>query len=266
MLIDVHAQLGYATPGAPNPRQLASYADSCGLEYVLVSNRDAASLPSGAADRDEAEANVACLKACQVHAALVPLYRARPGRMDSHIHAMAGALALEPFVGVVFAPEENGFDAGAPLLEPYLAALEAAGRPGLFCVSLDPRGTPARVYDAARRHPRLPIVMVVTGPSRAAWAAALDTLRTCLRLKDANLFLATAHAKCEDMAAAVQALDADHFLYGGMCQDDSEAASGGPVSFLKELRGLLSPEAFAAVSGGNAAKLFGLTPRRSGHD
>ncbi|HMQ17144.1 MAG TPA: hypothetical protein PKC49_14335, partial [Phycisphaerae bacterium] len=145
MRIDVHRHIG-ELPGRPTPTEadLAAYAKAAGVERLLVSNLDAAG--NGGADIEEADANHAVLERCRGDAHLAPLYWCRPGRSDSHACALAGALALEPFAGAVFAPGMNGMSPDDRVMEPYLTALERAGRPAFFLTSREPPGRPQPVY------------------------------------------------------------------------------------------------------------------------
>lgn len=261
MLIDVHAHIGHSTPGIAPPARVATYAGVCGVDYVLVSNGDAALDPPGAADLDETDANVACLAASRAHPRLLPVYWVRPGRADSHVPALAGALASEPFVAVTFCPARSGFDAADRLLDRYLAAVAAARRPALFCIGTDERAAPAKVYEAARRHPRLPVVLCHCGRPQAQRAAGLDVVRHACQRADANLYLDTSHAGADGIRAVVRAVGADRVLFGTDAPSHGDAHIPRHLALLEELRQTLPPQEFQQVTSGNAMRLFSLPQR-----
>jgi predicted TIM-barrel fold metal-dependent hydrolase len=258
MLVDVHAHIGFSTPGAASPPRLVEYAQTCQMDTVLVSNRDAAAEPHEAANLDEADANLACLEACRAHPRLAALYWARPGQVDSNLYTLTGALRTAPFVGVLFSPAETGFDAAARLVAPYLGVLAKAGRPGLFCCTADERAGPAKVYEQARRQPAVPILLCICGGTSQR-AAALDVVGHAKRREDANLYLDTSHAVAGEIVAAVRVAGSERVLFGSdaLCGGDTHAAQ--VANLLADLRNGLSPEEFQNVTGANAARLFRLT-------
>ncbi len=261
MLIDIHGHIGQRTPGAAPPARIATYAGVCGIDRVLVSNRDAASEPPGAANADEADANVTCLNACREQERLAPLYWVRPGFADSNIHATAGALLSEPFVGTVFAPADNGYDLADPRLDPYLALLGKIGRPVLFCIGADERSAPSKVHERGRRLPDVPIVLCACGAPAAQRTAALDVVRYALQRADARLYLDTSHADADEICTAVRTVGSDRVLFGSHAVSYGELHIPRHVALLDELRQTLIPEELTQVLGGNAMRLFGLSPK-----
>ncbi len=259
MLIDVHGHIGRDTP----PARVATYAGVCGVDWVLVSNRDAAVEPPGAANADETDANVACLEACRARVHLVPLYWARPGRVDSNLHALVGALESEPFAGVVFCPAEGGFDVSDRQLEPYFSVLGAVGCPGLFCIGRDPRAAPAKVYEQARRQPKTPIVLCGCGAGEAERAAALDVARHAQRRRDADLYVDTSHSGAAEIRTAVEVLGAERVLFGTDAISYGDSHVPRHIALLEELRSSMSRADLEQVAGANAARLFGLRKPKS---
>ena len=264
MLIDVHGHFGQRIAGVAPPARISTYAGVCGADLVLVSNRDAASEPAGAANLDEAEANLACLSACREHSHLVPLYWVRPGLADSNVNALAGALLTEPFAGVVFAPTDNGYDVADPRLGPYLALLAKVGRPVLFCIGADERTAPHKIHDRGRRYPSLPIVLCPCGAPAGQRAAALDAVRYAIQRNDAQLYLDTSHADADEVCTAVRTVGAERVLFGSNAVHYGESHIPRHIALLEELRAALVPEEFQQVAGGSAARLFGLSPQAGG--
>ncbi len=258
MLVDVHAHIGQLSAAAARPTRIGLYAGTCGLDAVLVSNQDAAAEPRGAANQDEVDANETCLTACRSQSRLVPLYWVRAGQFDSQPDAMAGALATEPFAGVVFAPAANHYEADDPLLNPYLTALERTVRPALFCVTDAPAATPARVVRLAERHPRVPVILCCCGGSADTRAALLDAVGSACKRKAADVYVDTSHADGDGIRAAIRALGADRVLFGTDALRHGDAHIPRTIALLDELRKTVPGVEFEQVAGGNAARLFGL--------
>lgn len=254
MIVDIHGHFGQGTPAS----RVGTYAGVCGLQYVLLSNLDAASVPDDAPNLDEGAANIACLEACQSHPRLKPLYWVRPGKPDSNLHALAGALATEPFVGVVFAPEENGYNIDDPFVDAYADVLAQRRRPALVLFGPDDCGDPRRVYKLAQRHTDLPFVMCACGAGPEQRDHAVEVLRQSLEAGLDNLYLDTAHATSESIVAAVQTVGAERVLFGTNALAYQDAHIPRHITVLEELRRMLSTEDQRRVLGGNAAGLFDL--------
>ncbi len=261
MRVDVHGHIGPPGTSAVPPARISLYASACELDYVLVSNR-AAALPPGGADEDEVDANLACLAACREHARLAALYWVRPGRLDSHLAALIGALRSEPFHGVVFAPADTGFDAADARLDAYVAAVAELGLPGLFCVTADPAAAPAKVYELGRRNPRAVLILCLCGATEPPRAAALDVVAHARRQDNAELYLDTSHASTAEIITAVRTLGADRVLFGTDALQRGDAHVPRHITALNELHGSLPPAEFKQVTGENAARLLKLPAHR----
>lgn len=254
MLVDVHAQFDDSTP----PGRLHTYAGLCGLDYVLVANGAAASTHGGGTNLDEATANGAALEASRKHRRLLPLYWARPGERDSYVHALAGALASEPFVGLFLSPAENGYDVTDKLLDPYIDVLTTAERPCVIRVSDDSRSRPAQIGVLAKRHPDVAFVLCICAAKPELRAEALDVIRRSWQSQDAQMYLDTSHADGNGVRTAVRALGAERVVYGTDALRHGESHVPRHIALLDELRKSLAAEEFRLVAGANAARLFGL--------
>ena len=264
MLIDIHAHFGQRSADAVPAPRLATYAGVSGVDFLLVSNRDAATEPAGAANLDETDANVACLEACQRQPRLIPLYWVRPGRADSSVYAFTGALASEPFAAALFAPAAGGFDAGDEVLDDYLSVLASIGRPAVFCVSDDERAAPGKVYEAARRHAALSVVLCPCGAGEARRRECVEVVRRAQQRGDAGVYVDTSHAGAAEVRAAVEAVGAERVLYGTNALAFGDSHVPRHIALLDELRGLLPGGQFQQVTAGNAMQLFRLGKRASG--
>lgn len=258
MLVDVHVHIGTSPHGVVAPVDIVRYAVASGIDAVLISNRDAATQPHGAANLDEVDANQVCLRACRAAQRLLPLYWVRVGRPDSHVHALRGALTSEPFAGAVFSPGECGFDAASSLLPGYLDVLAALRRPALFCLGDDEGSVPRRICDQLPRHPDLPVVLCLCGGGGTVRAAAVDVAGWARQRREANLYVDTSHAAMHEVEGAIRVLGAERVLFGS--EGPGTNGPGTKGAGLADLRNTLSPEEFRQVAGANAARLFSLTP------
>lgn len=258
MLVDIHGHFGQAPPGSASPARLTTYAGVCGIDLVLVSNRDAASRPAGAGDCPETDANAATLDACEQNRYLAPLYWVRPGRIDSHVNALAGALETAPFVAAVFAPTANGFEPIEAVLRPYLTVLAVVKRVAVFCLGPDERSSPAHIYGLARLFPTVPFVLCACAATAAQRASAADVARHCAARKDADVYVDTAHADAREIRALVGTAGADRVLFGTNALVYGDTHTPRTIALLDELKQLLPLEVYQQVTGGNAVRLFDL--------
>jgi predicted TIM-barrel fold metal-dependent hydrolase len=256
MLIDIHAHFGQVVPGTVPPARLATYAGVSEVDHLLVSNRDAAVEPAGVAVLDETEANGVCLAACEKQARFVPVYWVRPGRPDSNVFAFGGALTSEAFVGAVFSPAASGFDAGDEAVEPYLSVLAKIGKPAMFCVSDDERAAPGKIYDQARKHRGLAVVLCACGAGDVRRAECLEVARRGLQKGDATIYLDTSHANAGEVRGAVEALGPGRVMYGTNALVFGDSHVPRHITLLDELRRTMTTVVYQQITGGTAQKLF----------
>jgi predicted TIM-barrel fold metal-dependent hydrolase len=255
MQIDVHAYIGQYGKRRIEPDAVSAYAEQCGLDCVFVSNLGGASLGEGAENLDEVDANTAVLTAVRTRPRLRPLYWVRPGRFDSNLYAFAGAMEVEGFLGAVFAPLLNGFRADDALLDPYLNILSRLKKVALFRTARQDQARPSRVYEIARRHPRLAFVLC-NAASDTHWREALDCVDRARHRDDARLYIETSHTAVREVMDAVKAAGNQRVLFGSGVLEDAQQHSREVSELLASLRGKLRAETFARISGCNTADLF----------
>lgn len=258
MAIDVHAHLGALGRRQAAVSDLLQHARRCGIDRVLVSNLDAGSAPPPAGDLCETEANLATLRECARQPLLAPLYWARPGRVDSHVLAFAGALASEAFAGALFAPSANEFDADDELLDPYIAMLARLRLAAVFVATRDERAAPVRVYNLARRHPHVAFV-ICDAAADTQIREALDVATRAAERNDARLYLDTSHASWEELSAMLRAVGPERVLFGS----DAPSASSkdaDALALLTRMRDRLDPADLTKICRTNAEALFRLAP------
>ncbi len=254
MLIDIHGHLGKLGDYDGTAEALGLYQKQVNADRLFVSNLHAAAI---GADQHEPDANVDTLALCKAQKGFCAVYWVRPGGLDSNIHAFAGALDLEPFVGALFAPRYNGFRADDELLDRYMAVLLRLGRPAMFLTSPDDADRPSTIYTLARRHPRVPVVLLNIATDRH-WPEALDTVRRSQQRDDAIILLSLAHATADDALAAVNAARHTRVLFGSDAGLASPTHTERVQTFLEEFRATAPPAVCEAVLWQNAQKLFGL--------
>lgn len=259
MIIDIHACLGRQSGRKLSSATLQTCAAACGIDQILLSNLDITPAAGGGLDVDETDANVATLAVCAICRQLLPLYWARPGRVDSHAHAFAGALASEPFVGAVFSPAspDPGAEIDTALLQPYFSVAAKRGIPVLVHVAPGGHTTVEKAITLAGRHAGLPVVLSGAGPDRL-WLQAVDEVHRTVSRSDVCVYLDTSRVHPGDVLVAVEAIGAKRVLFGsgGTLLDEGHAQRCR--SLLDDLRNTLTPEDFAKVAGGNARELFGI--------
>lgn len=258
MLIDVHAHIGAVADRSYDAEILRQYATTCRVDVVLVSCADRTTAGEAL---DEADANAACLKACEANPRFAPLYWVRPGRFDSHPQAFAGALGSAPFVGAVFCPALHGYELDDEArLDPYMTALSRVRRPAVIALSGSGPVHGAHVYAFARKWSKTPLVLC-GALGCAGRDDLLDTIRHASKRGDAAIYVDTAHADADEIARATAALGARRVLFG------TDACGGGMAQIaqtqrlLRQLRETLPADAYARVTAENARELFGVEVR-----
>lgn len=255
MRIDTHCNIGRFGERDLTADDVSTYLDQVGFGLALVANLDAASRPVGSPDRDEVDANEACLTACNRDPRLLPLYWVRPGRRDSNVYAMAGALATESFAGTIFAPARNDYAADASILDPYMHMLAKSGTTAIFCTSREDRSGPARVYSLARRHPKVSIVLSGIA-SDVHVREAVDVVQKASERNDARLYLNTSHAGAEEIVRLVKSVGAERVVFASDWPQTRSDASLGATSIASALADLLPAATCERLFGGNAQHLF----------
>ena len=252
MLIDVHGHIGRSADAAGELALLGAYMDAARVGKLLVSNHAAT---RAAGDVEEIPANLATLTAHRADPRLVPLYRVRLGRFDSHVSAFAGALSLERFAGALFAPALDDYACDDARLDAYFGVLAKLRRPAFMLVQGSGAARPGRAHTLARRAPDVPLVMVsaARGPH---WTEAIEVLERTALQGGANTWLCTSHASVAEVRHAVERVGSSRLLLG------SDAVAGGQahvvrqVSFLDDLRTAIRDEHWEAITGANAEQML----------
>lgn len=264
-IIDSHGHIGSFKGYDLDTKTLLSNVERYGVMMVLVSNIDGANLPGTTKNLDEVRANRDASETIRLHRGkLRGLVWTRPNdgnpaRVESFLQE-----TFEPggttrvFVGLKLHPMMNQFPADDSVVDGYLALCEKYGVPAVF--HSDKPGTnadPQKIYAAARRHPKVPVILYHStffGPH----GAALDVVKQARENNDANLFLETAQVSTEAVLLAIKAVGSNRVLFGTDATYFGKEHYGKYETMVQTLREKLSPHEFADVMARNAERVFPL--------
>ena len=262
-IIDIHAHVGSFRGFDLSLQNLRDNIQRHGIVLALISNINAAELAGVTPNSNEIEANEAIVEiVANEPDRFRGLLWVRPN--DGSAQQIERFLGLKLpdgsplFVGMKFHPEMNHFKADDPKLDDYLKLCEKykivavfhSGRP-------TSNSSPERIYNAARKHHSVPIVlyhMVAFGPHEPAIIVAKEALTK----RDADLYLETSQAHPDAVIRAIQELGSDRVLFGSDATYYGKNHYDRYVKLIERLQKELNAEQFNAVMNGNARKIFGL--------
>lgn len=259
-VIDVHGHIGSYKGYDLDTATLLSNIARYGVRLVLVSNIDGADLPGTTRNLDETAANQATVEIVRQHKdKLRGLIWTRPeDGAPAKIEPFLKNDKERIFVGMKIHPEMNHFPADDARVDGYLQLCAKYQLPAVFhSGKRDTDSDPAKIYAAARRHPRVPIILYHMGFGRDH-AHAIAVAKAALTKKDAQLYVETAQAEPEAVLNAIKQLGAERVLFG------TDATYYGKEHYARyeKLIGLLkenlSAKDYAKVMRGNAERLFKL--------
>lgn len=258
MVVDTHGYCGKLAGATYDLDAFSNFMDACGIDIVLLGNISAASTSVGGDNLDEMTANLACLDACESRERFLPLYWTRVTRIDSHPYAFAGALAKEPFVGVVFSLPLNPFPIAVETLDPYLSVMGRLRVPGIIHLGDNAASLADTVAGVAQRHRRVPLVLSnVNGPG--SWETAVDLIRQSQRRDEGNLYLDTMNAGVDQVIDAARMIGAERIMFGSGAAWDPKRNTSDTQAFFSSLIKRVPIETFERIVGGNAGRVFGLS-------
>lgn len=258
MRIDCHAVFATAAPVAAPAVRIATYAGVCGLDLVLVANKDVATPSAGGASHDETAANLAALAASAENRRLAPIYWVRPGAPDSDPYAMVGALATEAFCGAMFSPSETAFDVSASLLGPYLDGLAAVSRPAMFRLCAADERQVAPLYAVARQWPQVAFVLCHADADESSRARLRDLARSARQRDDAAIYIDTAHCSSRDVQVQIHEVGVSRVVFGTNALAYNDAHAPRHITLLDELQRTMPTVELNRVLSQTAQALFGL--------
>lgn len=259
-VIDAHGHIGsykgYDLDTATLLGNIASY----GVRLVLVSNIDGAALPGTTRNLDEIAANQATVEIVRQNKdKLRGLIWTRP--------ADGAPTKIEPFlkndqerlfVGLKIHPEMNHFPADDRRVDGYLRLCEKYSLPAVFhSGKRDSESDPAKIYAAARRHPRVPVILYHMGFGRDH-AHAIAVAKEALTKRDAQLYVETAQVEPPAVLEAIKQLGAERVLFGTDATYYGKEHYARYEKLVVLLRAKLTTKEYAQVMRGNAERLFNL--------
>lgn len=258
-IIDVHAHIGSFRGYNLSTENLIANLDRFGVALALISNIDGAHLPGKTLDLDEQTANRITLETVRKYSnKLRGLAWSRPTDPKGSPAHLEPFLRDHGFVGVKLHPDMNQFPADSACVDGYLALCAKYKVPAVF--HSDATGSnsgPEKIYAAARRHPRVAIVlyhMGFLGPHNDAIAIVKESLAK----KDAQLYLETSQADPQAVLLAIKILGAERVLFGTDATYYGEQHYEKYIAMIELLQKELSAEDFAKVTRENAKRLFKL--------
>lgn len=269
-VIDIHAHCGSFRGYDLSSAMLLENVSRFGVRIALVSNIDGAELPGTTRNLNEIDANAATAKLVNEHPKVLRgLIWSRPD--DGNVQnveqfasmRIAGSKDERTFVGVKFHPEFNNFAADADKVDPYLSFCEKHGLPAVFhCGGARSNSSAEKIYQAARRHPHVPVVLYHMGFG-GDHQSAIDVVAGSLKNHDADLYLETAQADPDAVLLAVKKVGASRILFGTDATYFGKKHYENYAQLVKRLHADLPPEQFQLIMHGNAERLFRIAGQQS---
>lgn len=262
--IDIHAHIGSFKGFEMGRQALIANVKRFGIRMALVSNVDGAELPGITANMGEAKANEETEKLVlsdpQHFRGLIWVtpHSAKIEIAKHFIDMRLNDSDKPVFVGMKFHPEFDHYWADDNTVDPYLDLCAKNKLVAVFhCGAPGTKSEPERIYKAAKRHPKVPVVLYHMG-FNSDHLDAISTVAQSIKNKDADLYVDTAQCSPSAVIAAVKRLGANRVMFG------TDATYYGSEHYhhydelLDKLREALSPHDFALVMHDNAARLFKL--------
>jgi len=263
-VIDIHAHMGDFRGFDLSLPTLLANLKGHGVRLALVSNIDGAQLPGTTRNLDETAANQATLAVVKKYPdRLRGLAWTRPNDGDAaNIEPFLRGHKLEgdrpAFVGLKFHPEMNQFPADSQRIDPYLDLCGKYRLPAVFhCGSAGSNSDPKRIYAAARRHPKVPVVLYHMG-FFGQHKDAIAVVQESIDKGDALLYLETAQADPDAVLRAIRQFGSQRVLFGTDASYYGREHYSRYEALVRRLKARLAADDFANVMHANAERLFPL--------
>lgn len=263
-VIDAHAHIGTFSGYDLSTPTLLSNINRYGIELALISNIDGSQLPGTTGDLNETSANEVTQTVVKDHPTLFRgLLWARPedgqpSRLEAFLNSNLDSNGRKIFVGMKFHPMFNHIAADDSRMDPYLELCEKYKIPAVFHSGDEGSDSdPQKIYDLAKRHPNVPIVLYHMGfgtDHKRAIKVALEAKKN----RDANLFLETAQVDPVTALDAVKLVGSEYVLFGTDATYFGTNHYSNYQSQINRLRDNLPAAALDKVLHGNAERLFDL--------
>ena len=219
-IIDIHAHIGTFRGYDLSVDNLLDNMKRYGVALALVSNIDGADLSSITKNLNEKDANNETERVVRLYPQLLrglawtrPM-DGSPQKVEPFFKESLSNGAGPVFVGMKFHPNMNQFPADDPAVDGYLALCEKYGIPAVFhCGDVDSFSSPQRIYNVAKRHPGVPVIlyhMGIFGPHQYA----IEVVSRSMLKKDANLYVEISQVDPDSVLQAIRELGSERVLFG----------------------------------------------------
>ncbi len=262
-IIDIHAHIGNFRGYDLSLQNLLQNMQHYGIELALISNIEAAQLSGITPDKSEPEANEKTADAVTKNSGtLRGLVWVRPNDGSPQVIEKFLTQKLPDgspvFVGMKFHPEMNHFKADDESVDAYLDLCAKYQIPAVFHCGRSPsNSSPERIYNIAKRHAEVPIVlyhMGAFGPHELAIRIAEQAFKN----QDAKLYLETAQVDPVSVLKAIRTIGSDHVLFGTDACYYGKNHYSSYEKLLDVLKKELKKEDLENVLSLNAKKMFKL--------
>jgi predicted TIM-barrel fold metal-dependent hydrolase len=263
-IIDIHAHIGNFRGYDLSLQNLLQNMQLYGIKLALISNIDAAQLSGITPNKSESEANEETADAVRKNSEILRgLVWVRPNDRSPQVIETFLTQKLPDgspiFVGMKFHPEMNHFKADDESVDAYLDLCAKYQIPAVFhCGRSLSNSSPERIYNIAKRHPEVPIVlyhMGAFGPHEPAIRVAEQAMKN----QDAKLYLETSQVDSESVLKAIRTVGSDHVLFGTDACYYGKNHYASYEKLIEVLKSELKKEDAEKVLSGNAKKLFKLS-------
>lgn len=262
-IVDVHAHIGNFRGYDLSLDNLLQNIQNYRIRLALISNIDAAQLPGITPNKTESAANEETANAVRENSErLRGLVWVRPKDGSPSVIERFLTQKLPDgspvFVGMKFHPEMNHFKADDASVDAYLKLCRKYEIPAVFhCGKSPSNSSPERIYNVAKRHPEVPIILYHMG-AFGPHESAIQTARQAIKNRDANLYLETSQADPDAVINAIRTLGSDRVLFGTDACYYGKNHYQSYVKLIEVLKTHLRKEELENVLSGSARKLFHL--------
>ncbi len=263
-IIDIHAHIGTFRGYDLSVENLLDNMKRYGIALALISNIDGADLTTLTRNLNETDSNNETSRIVRLNPGILRglVWTRPPDGSPENLEPFLKEKLSEDgdpvFVGMKFHPNMNQFRADDSNVDAYLLLCEKYRIPAVFhCGDADSFSSPQRIYNVAKRHPVVPIILYHMG-AFGPHQYAIEVVKRSLINRDADLYLETAQADPDAVLQAVRELGSQRVLFG----TDATYYGKDHYAHYEKLIGLLRKELpekdFVNIVRNNAQRLFKL--------
>lgn len=264
-IIDIHAHIGSFRGFDLSSETLLENMQRHGVRMAFISNIDCAELPGVTKNLDEKTANDKTIEIVQAHPnQLRGVLWVRPDKNNLDLartflkRKVKKGSSDSLFVAMKFHPDMNHFNADDKSVDPFLSLCEEFHIPAVFhCGGLDQASSPERIYKAAQRHPRVPVVLYHMG-FNTDHKTAIACVKAALKDGTPDLYLETAQCDAKSVLDAIKQVGAERVMFGTDATYFGKKHYAEYADLIDQLHTSLPPVDFAKVVHANAQKLFAI--------